>query len=156
MTSSLSRAIHRRVSDIPCMWLWFDPSLLWVCRSDIVIMYSNRGTFQALCWLLIGLQCNDCVILMTQIQLIVIFIRCEDCLFSLGQHSTEVYECVSVCVCKRWRLYVCVDASVGVGNKGRSLCTALLHSILLCSGKHYPCFTDLGFLLCNFTFRKKW
>lgn len=65
-----------------------------VCRSDIVIMYSNRGTFQALCWLLIGLQCNDCVILMTQIQLIVIFMRCEDCLFSLGLHGAEVYQCV--------------------------------------------------------------
>lgn len=145
MTSSSSRAIHRRVSDIPCMWLWFDPSLLRVCRSDIVIMYSNRGTFQALCWLLIGLQCNDCVILMTQIQLIVIFIRCEDCLFSLGLHSTEVYECVSVCVCKRWCLYVCVDASVGVGNKGRSLRTALLHLIILCFWKALSLLHWFGF-----------
>lgn len=94
--SSSSQPFCRRILDICSMW---SCSLIFlcsgVCRSDIVIMYCNRGTFQALCWLLIGLQCNDCVILMTQIQLIVIFMSCEDCLFSLGLHGAEVYECVS-------------------------------------------------------------
>ncbi len=86
-----------------------------VCCSDIVIMYCNRGTFQALCWLLIGLQCNDCVILMTQIQLIVIFMSCEDCLFSLGLHDAEVYECVCACVrtrrCREQRLMAVYSSS---------------------------------------------
>lgn len=78
VTSSSSRAIYRRVLDISCMCLCGLICLCsGVCHSDIVIMFSNRGTFQALCWLLIGLKCNECVILMTQIQLIVIFMSCE-------------------------------------------------------------------------------
>lgn len=78
VTSSSSRAIYRRVLDISCMCLCGLISLCSrVCHSDIVIMFSNRGTFQALCWLLIGLKCNECVILMTQMQLIVIFMSCE-------------------------------------------------------------------------------
>ena len=90
----------RWVLDISCVWLCgLIRSCSGVCRSDIVIMFSNRGTFQALCWLLIGLQCNDCVILMTQIQLIVIFMSYEDCLFLSGTAFAEVYVCVCVCVC---------------------------------------------------------
>lgn len=108
VTSSSSQVICRRVLDISCMWLCvLICPRSGVCRSDIVIMFSNRGTFQALCWLLIGLQCNDCVILMTQIQLIVIFMSCEDCLFSPGLHGVEVYECVSVCVCVRRKEWMC-------------------------------------------------
>lgn len=104
VTSSSSKAICRGVLDFSCIWL-FCLILPWsgVCQSDIVIMYCNRGTFEALCWLLIGLQCNDGVILMTQIHLILIFISCEDCLFSMGLHErVDMYVCVYVRECGCW------------------------------------------------------
>lgn len=75
-----------------------------VCHSDIVIRFSSRGTFQALCWLLIGLKCNECVILMTQIQLIVIFMSCECSFFSIGLDGTEVYQ--GMYVCKRENVWM--------------------------------------------------
>ena len=132
----------RRVLDISHVWLCgLIRSCSGVCRSDIVIMFSNRGTFQALCWLLIGLQCNDCVILMTQIQLIVIFMSCEDCLFPLWD-----------CICRGLWVCVCVRQCVGVGNKGWSLCTAPLQCtpfVFLKSGCDAcsPRFCDVGFPL---------
>lgn len=96
-----SIAICRGVFDIPCRFLG---GLILACsgssRCNTMIMYSNRGTVQALCWLLIGLLCHDYVILMTQMQLIVIFMRWEDCLFSLGLCGTEF--------CARVRALVCV------------------------------------------------
>lgn len=122
VTYSSSQGSRRRVLDISCLWLCgFTCPCSGVCCSDTVIMFSNRGTFQALCWLLIGLQCNDCVILMTQIQLIVIFMCWEDRLSSVGRDGAEVCECVWGCV--------------GVGNKGRWLCASPLQFILLCFWK---------------------
>lgn len=95
-----------------------------VCHSDIVIRFSSRGTFQALCWLLIGLKCNECVILMTQFQLIVIFMSCE-CSFFLYRPGWHRSLSGHVYVQKR----ECVDAR----NKGRSQRTASFQFILLCS-----------------------
>lgn len=89
-------------------------SAVW--SSDPVIMYSNRRTFQALCWLLIGLQCNECFTLMTQILLMVILMSGEDWPSSQGLHSAEVHivpactmsffsqRCRCLCGCREQRV----------------------------------------------------
>lgn len=139
---------RRSVLDISCMW--FCGLILpcsGVCHSDIVITYSNQEQFHSLCWLLIGLQCNDCVILMTQFMLIVIFMRCDDCFFfSLSLRDSMVQRFMS----ERVSLYVDADARVGKGNKSWSLCIAVLQFIPLCSWKaSYMLATS--FLWCGFS-----
>lgn len=101
-------------------WVW-SPSCIGICPGDIVIMYSNRGTFCALCWLLIGLKCNNCVILMTQIHLIVIFMRYEDCLVSLRLDGAALYE--DVCEQQIW--FVAVDAKEEMWRTEADCCVSI-------------------------------
>lgn len=133
VTSSSSRVIYRRVLNVSCMRLCCLICLCsGVCHSGTVFMFSSRGIFQSLCWLLIGLKCNECVTLMTQIQLIVIFMSYENSFFSTGLYGAEVYVCMCECVRER--------EPVGVGNKGWWLCTVPLQFILLCSWKEVTAF----------------
>lgn len=116
VTSSSSWVIYRRVLNVSCMRLCCLICLCsGVCHSGTVFMFSSKGIFQSLCWLLIGLKCNECVTLMTQIQLIVIFMSYENNFFSTGLYGAEVYVCMCegerTCGCRKQRLMTVYSSS---------------------------------------------
>lgn len=81
-----------------------------VCHSDAVIMFSSKGTLESLCWLLIGLKCNERVILMTQIRLIVVFMSCGYSILSIGLLRRE-RERERMCGCREQRLTTVFSSS---------------------------------------------